>query len=186
MGPGAVRRCKVASTQYLICSLSRLAASASISGAKSRPTTCSRRLLRNSMRQDESRCYVGHRLVSDVSRANTSLTADAYERSTAGALQLPTVHRGASRRRMWDCSLCKDSIGGLQPYAAQRDGLLGGQHAWPSVPTASASRKARSPLPQHTSSAAWPRAAPLHFTAARFHTRCRPRLRTSFSCERTE
>ena len=51
--------------------------------------------------------------------------------------------------------------------------------ACPEGPTASASRKARSPLPQHTSSTAFPAAAPLHLTAMRFHTRCCPRLSRS-------
>lgn len=46
----------------------------------------------------------------------------------------------------------------------------------PLGPTASARRKARSPLPQHTSSALLPVLAPLHLTAMRFQTRCSPKL----------
>lgn len=51
----------------------------------------------------------------------------------------------------------------------------------PSGPTASASRKLMSPLPQHTSSTRLPRRARLHPTVMRFQTLCSPMLSRSFS-----
>jgi hypothetical protein len=65
------------------------------------------------------------------------------------------------------------------PYDKHKDVII---PTWPEGPTASARRKARSPVPQHTSSTVSPGAAPLHFTAMRFHTRCCPMLSASFSC----
>lgn len=53
----------------------------------------------------------------------------------------------------------------------------------PAGPTASASSMARSPLPQHTSSARCPGFTRVHLTAMRFHSRCWPRLRRSFNCD---
>ena len=55
-------------------------------------------------------------------------------------------------------------------------------HTSPEGPAASAARKVRSPLPQQTSMTWLPGAAPLQLTAMRFHTRCCPKLSTSFIC----
>ena len=51
----------------------------------------------------------------------------------------------------------------------------------PLGPTASARRSAKSPEPQHTSMARSPFLTPVHFTAARFQTRCKPSDKTSLS-----
>ncbi len=52
----------------------------------------------------------------------------------------------------------------------------------PEGPAASARRSAKSPLPQQTSRARPPTPNPVHFTAARFHTRCRPSGRGLNTC----
>lgn len=58
-------------------------------------------------------------------------------------------------------------------------------HTVPLDPTASASRKVMSPLPQHRSKTVSPGLAPLHFTASLFHSQWSPRLSKSFSCSQT-
>lgn len=53
----------------------------------------------------------------------------------------------------------------------------------PEGPTVSARLNAKSPLPQHRSTATSPGRAPLHLMAMRFHTLCCPRLSMLFSCK---
>lgn len=52
----------------------------------------------------------------------------------------------------------------------------------PLGPTSLASSMARSPLPQHTSSARCPDLAPLYLTVVCFHTQCWPKLKRLLSC----